>query len=94
MDSHLLSELPMLCAYAALGALAGYCALSALRWNVALYCRGCVAAAPLHVVRFIAVAAALAAFARIGAAALIASLVGFRALWVLSLRRQVAREAS
>ncbi|HUA36054.1 MAG TPA: ATP synthase subunit I [Candidatus Binataceae bacterium] len=66
--------------YSVLGALIGTGYFSALRWNVDLYVRGGLAwkAAVIHLVRILLIAAAFTLCARQGAAALIASFVGFQ----------------
>jgi len=64
--------------FLALGTALGAAYLSALAWNVRLYCAGATPLALLlHLLRFLGMAAILVALARSGAAPLLWSFVGF-----------------
>jgi hypothetical protein len=68
-----------LLAFVALGAGFGAAYLSALAWNVRLYCTGSTLLALfLHLLRFLGTAAILVALARAGAAPLLSSVAGFQ----------------
>jgi F1-F0 ATPase (N-ATPase) AtpR subunit len=68
-----------LLAFLALGAGVGAAYLSALAWNVRLYCVGSTALALLvHLLRFLGTAAIFVALAQAGAAPLLSSFVGFQ----------------
>jgi F1F0 ATPase subunit 2 len=80
-DAHgLMKVQPLqLLAFLALGTTLGAAYLSALAWNVRLYCAGSTPLALLlHLLRFLGTAAILVALARSGAAPLLSSFVGFQ----------------
>jgi F1F0 ATPase subunit 2 len=73
------SQVLRLLAFLALGSGVGVGYLSALAWNVRLYCVGLTPAAfLLHLLRFLGAAAVFVALARLGAAPLLSGLVGFQ----------------
>ena len=66
-------------AFLTLGSALGAVYLSALAWNVRLYCAGSTPLALLlHLLRFLGTAAILVALARSGAAPLLSSFAGFQ----------------
>ena len=72
--------------FLALGTVLGAAYLSALAWNVHLYCAGSTALAlVLHVLRFLGTAAILVALARSGAAPLLSSFAGFQLIRIFAL---------
>ena len=72
--------------FLALGSVLGAAYLSALAWNVRLYCAGStLLALVLHALRFLATAAILVALARSGAAPLLSSFVGFQLTRIFAL---------
>jgi N-ATPase, AtpR subunit len=74
-----------------LGAVQGAGYLSALAWNIDLYCRGSRPrfALLIHVLRFLGGGVAFVAIARMGAVPLLSALVGFHLMRILALRMKV-----
>jgi hypothetical protein len=65
--------------FLALGAALGAAYLTALAWNVRLYCAGStLGALSLHLTRFLGLAAILLALARSGASPFLSSFAGFQ----------------